>query len=79
MTTHRSWTSFGFSLPDGWQLWTSIALFLLLTAYHASAVATLSRSSEQRANLRQQFSRGVAAVLPRTRCCARGRRQAAGM
>lgn len=52
---------------------------LLLTAYHASAVATLSRSSEQRANLRQQFSRGVAAVLPRTRCCARGRRQAAGM
>ena len=25
----RSWTSFGFSVPDGWRLWTSIALFLL--------------------------------------------------
>jgi hypothetical protein len=36
----RSWTSFGFSVPDGWRLWTSIALFLLLAAYHAYAVAT---------------------------------------
>jgi hypothetical protein len=51
----RSWTSFGFSLPVGWRLWTSIALFVLLAAYHAYAVATVARSAEARTSLRQQF------------------------
>ena len=54
----RSWTSFGFSVPDGWRLWTSIALFLLLAAYYAYAVATVARSPEQRANVRQQITPG---------------------
>jgi hypothetical protein len=62
----RSWTSFGFSVPDGWRLWTSIALCLLLVAYHAYAVTTLARSTDARASLRQQFG-PVIAVLPRTR------------
>ena len=62
----RSWTSFGFSVPDGWRLWTSIALFLLLAAYHAYAVATLARSSDARASLRQQIGK-LTTVLPHTR------------
>lgn len=62
----RSWTSFGFSVPDGWRLWTSIALLLLLVAYLASAVATLARCSETRASLRQQIGT-VTAVMPHTR------------
>lgn len=62
----RSWTSFGFSVPDGWRLWTSIALFLLLAVYQASAVATLARSSDARASMRQQIGK-LTAVLPHTR------------
>ena len=62
----RSWTSFGFSAPDGWRLWTSIALLLLLAAYYAYWVATLARNSEARASLRQQIG-ALAAVLPHTR------------
>ena len=62
----RSWTSFGFSVPDGWRLWTSIALFLLLAAYNVSAIATLARSPDARANLRQQLG-PLTAVLPHTR------------
>jgi hypothetical protein len=63
----RSWTSFGFSVPDGWRLWTSIALVLLLAAYHGYAVATLARSSEARASVRQQFGKLGAAIMPHTR------------
>ena len=33
MASGRSWTTFGFTVPDGWRLWTAIALFLLLAAY----------------------------------------------
>jgi len=62
----RSWASFGFSVPSGWRLWSSIALFLLLAAYHAYAFATVARSSEQRASLRQQIGT-LTAVLPHTR------------
>ncbi len=62
----RSWTSFGFSVPDGWRLWTSIALVLLVAAYHAYAVATVARSSEQRASLRQQFGK-LTTFMPHTR------------
>jgi len=62
----RSWTSFGFSVPNGWRLWTSIALLLLLAAYYASVIANLARSSEARASMRQQIET-LAAVLPHTR------------
>jgi membrane protease YdiL (CAAX protease family) len=62
----RSWTSFGFSVPDGWRLWTSIALFLLLAAYFAYAIAALALSSEARASVRQQFGQ-LTPLLPHTR------------
>jgi membrane protease YdiL (CAAX protease family) len=61
----RSWTSFGLSVPDGWRLWTSIALFLLLAAYHAYAVATLAGSSDARASMRQQIGT-LTALVPHT-------------
>ena len=62
----RSWTQFGFSVPDGWRLWTSIALFLLLATYYAYAVVSLARSSDERASLRQQIGK-LDTVLPHTR------------
>jgi len=62
----RSWKSFGLSVPAGWRLWTSIALFLLLVAYQVLAVVTLVQSSDERAKVRQQFET-FAGVMPRTR------------
>lgn len=62
----RSWPSLGFSVPDGWRLWTSLALVLLLAAYQIAAVLTLARSSEARAKVRQQFGT-FTEVLPHTR------------
>lgn len=62
----RPWRAFGFSLPVGWRLSTSIALFVLLATYQAYAVATVARSAEQRAGLRQQLGT-ITAVLPHTR------------
>ena len=62
----RSWASFGFSVPEGWRLWTSIALLVLLAAYHVYAIATVARSAETRASLRQQIGT-LSAILPHTR------------
>ena len=64
----RSWVEFGFSTPEGWRLWTSIALVLLVAAYFAYAVVTIVLSSEERAKLREQFGtlNEVDAVLPHT-------------
>src|SRR5262249_46466881 len=61
----RSWRSFGLSLPEGWRLWTSIALVLLVAAYEVLVVVTVARSAEARASVRQQ-SGAFTAVLPRT-------------
>jgi uncharacterized protein len=66
MVNERSWTSLGFLVPDGWRLWTSIALVLLLAAYHVYAVATVARNSDAQASVRQQFGK-IADVLPHTR------------
>ena len=66
VANERTWTSFGFSVPDGWRLWTSITLVLLLAAYQAYAVTTLARSSEARASARQQIGT-LSAVVPHTR------------
>ena len=32
VTHDRSWELFGFSVPDGWRMWTSLAVLLLLHA-----------------------------------------------
>lgn len=66
MASDRSWTSLGFTMPDGWRLWTAIALFLLLAAYHVLMVATVARSADTRASLRKQFG-PLTAVIPHTR------------
>src|SRR5687768_9447904 len=66
VANERSWTSFGFSVPVGWRLWTSIALFLLLAAYHAYTVATVARNSDAQASVRQQFEK-FSTVMPHTR------------
>ena len=66
VASDRSLTSLGFTLPDGWRLWTAIAVFLLTAAYHVLAVRTVARSSDARASLRQQAG-PVTAVLPHTR------------
>jgi len=66
MANDRSWRSFGFSLPDGWRLWTSITLFLLLAAYHVWAIVSLVRSAEARASLRRQVG-PLTAITPHTR------------
>lgn len=61
----RSWASLGFSVPNGWRLWASIVLFLLIAIYYVYAIATVARSADARASIRQQGT--LAAVLPRTR------------
>jgi uncharacterized protein len=67
MTNDRSWREFGFSVPDGWRLWTTIVLLLLVVVYHVYAVATVVRSSEAQASLRQQMSGAIPACMPHTR------------
>ncbi|HVJ80904.1 MAG TPA: type II CAAX endopeptidase family protein, partial [Planctomycetia bacterium] len=62
----RSWTSFGFSVPEGWRLWTSLALFSLLAAYFVYTVAALALSAEAWASVRRQFGK-LTDILPRTR------------
>ena len=66
MASDRSWTSFGFTVPDGWRLWVAAALVVLLLTYQGFGIASLVRSAEQRAKLRQQFG-PVIVVLPQTR------------
>lgn len=66
IASDRSWTTFGFTVPDGWRLWAAIGLFLLLAAYLASAIVTLIRSPDARASVRGQFGPAVA-VLPHRR------------
>lgn len=67
VASDRSWASFGFTVPDGWRLWTSIALVLLLAAYLVYAIVTVARNAEARAGVRQQFYGDLTAVLPHTR------------
>lgn len=63
----RSWRSLGFSVPEGWRLWASIGLILLLVAYLVPSAAAVARSAEARASVRRQFGGLTAAVLPHTR------------
>lgn len=62
----RPWTSLGFALPAGWRLFAAIGLLLLLATYHVLAAATLARSVEARASLRQQIGE-LGAMMPHTR------------
>ena len=51
----RSWTSLGFSVPDGWRLWVSIGLVLLIVVYNVYSAAAVARDPKARASVRQQF------------------------
>jgi uncharacterized protein len=62
----RAWTSFGFTVPQGWRLWVSIGLVLLLIAYCVLSAASVARSAETRASVQAQLEGGTAAVLPHT-------------
>jgi membrane protease YdiL (CAAX protease family) len=61
----RSWTSFGFSTPDGWRMWTALVLLGLVAAYYAYAIATVARSEEARASIRGNQT--LAPLMPHTR------------
>ena len=61
----RSWSSFGFSVPEGWRWWTSLAVCLLLVAYYAWTAVALARNVEARANARRQVGT-LDAVVPHT-------------
>jgi membrane protease YdiL (CAAX protease family) len=64
----RSWTSFGFRVPDGWRLWVSVAFVVLLAAYVASTIVTVARDPAQRAGVRKQMGDlTITDILPRTR------------
>lgn len=63
----RSWTSLGFSVPDGWRLWVAVGVVLLLVVYNVQSVAAVARDAETRASVRNQFFGELANVLPRTR------------
>lgn len=67
LASARSWTSLGFSAPDGWRLWVAVGLVLLIVAYQLQSVAAVARDPEARASVRQQFSGMLADVLPHTR------------
>jgi uncharacterized protein len=66
LASGRPLTELGFTVPEGWRLWASIALVLLLVAYLSFAFGVLTRSSEQRAVLREQTG-PLTVVMPHTR------------
>jgi uncharacterized protein len=66
MANERTWTALGLAAPHGWRAWGSVALLALLATYYALALATLARSSEARATLRQQIGE-LATLMPQTR------------
>jgi membrane protease YdiL (CAAX protease family) len=67
----RTWTSFGFVVPEGWRLWASVGLVLLLTAYFVSAAASLIRDAGVRENARRQMGE-IPDIMPHTRGELRG-------
>lgn len=62
----RAWTSFGFAVPQGWRLWVSIGLILLLVVYCVLSAVSVARNAESRTSVRAQLGAGTAAVLPHT-------------
>src|SRR5690606_3922020 len=66
MASDRPWALLGFTVPDGWRLWAAVALIALLVAWLAAGVASLARSPEARASLRQQ-AQEFTSVLPHKR------------
>ncbi len=66
MSNARPWSALGFSVPEGWRLWVSIVLVLLLVTYIVQATAAIVRDPKIRANVRQQSGK-VASLMPQNR------------
>lgn len=66
LSNDRSWTSLGFSVPDGWRLWVAVALVLLIVVYSVQSAAAVARDPKARASVRQQFGK-IADLMPHTR------------
>jgi uncharacterized protein len=44
----RSWTLFGFTVPDGWRLWVAIGLVSLVAGYYTLAAVSVARNAATR-------------------------------
>lgn len=63
----RSWTSLGFSVPDGWRFWVAVGLVLLLVVYEVQSAAAVARDSKARASVRRQMGKLADVTGPHTR------------
>jgi membrane protease YdiL (CAAX protease family) len=59
----RAWSALGFSVPQGWRLWTSLVLVLGFAALQAATIAKVSRIKGPKPKLRAQFG-DLAKILP---------------
>jgi len=62
----RAWASVGLCVPDGWRLWGSLALILLLAVYYAKTAVRVAHNSAAKASVRKQLGT-LAMLLPHTR------------
>lgn len=63
----RPWASLGFVMPEGWRLWVSCLLIVLLALYLGTAAASVSRDPKVKDSVRQQMTGQTAAILPQTK------------
>jgi len=61
----RAWSDVGLAAPEGWRLWLSVALVLVMSTINASNVAAVLRSAKARARLRPRLA-SVEAIVPHT-------------
>jgi len=61
----RAWSDVGLAAPEGWRLWVSVALVLVMSTLNARNVAGVLRSAKARARLRPRLA-SVDAIVPHT-------------
>ena len=67
MSAQRPWAALGLAMPEGWRLWTSLGLVMLIAMYQVQCVLAVGRDAKVRDSVRQQFTGSLGDVLPRTR------------
>ena len=70
VTHDRSWESFGFSVPNGWRLWASLALLLLVVAYRSSGSRPLPGAPSSERSFASSSRRTAAFCHARRPSCA---------